>query len=61
MTQVLPRPIAGLRFHEDYVDGIRSDASEGFWALWRHDADALRAVGIRPVKKNPDSKARTGS
>lgn len=55
MTEALPRNIAGLIFYRS-GRGIESRASEGFWALWRHNSDALRALGMRPSKRNEGSK-----
>lgn len=56
MTEALPRNIAGLAFRRS-GSGIESRASEGFWALWRHNADALRALGMRPSKRHEGSQA----
>lgn len=56
MTEALPRNIAGLAFSRS-GRGIESRASEGFWALWRHNSDALRALGLRPSKRHEGSQA----
>ena len=47
------RDFAGLRF-VGHDDGVRSDASEGFWALWRHDRDEMRRLGFRVTKLKVD-------
>lgn len=56
MTNSMPKNFAGLAFSVTGT-GPEAIATEGFWSLWRHDANALRALGFRPKKRNEGSKA----